>query len=186
MYEYKVVPAPSRMGRIKGLKTPAERFAHTLSAAINAEANGGWQFLRTETLSCEERTLLGRVRVSTQTVMVFARALAGATQVDGSGIGASGETWQDQAEPDLDAALEAYDPRDGQDWPPADGDTRQWDNPEAAAAPAPRPERPVPAPRPERQQRQEPLFRSGALLRGEPGARIEPRLGARDDRDGDD
>ncbi|MBN8194777.1 hypothetical protein JI667_22010, partial [Bacillus sp. NTK074B] len=47
MFEYKVVPAPVRAVRVKGLKTTAERFAHTVAESINAEAAGGWQFVRT-------------------------------------------------------------------------------------------------------------------------------------------
>ncbi|MFN4101124.1 MAG: hypothetical protein ACK4GT_15245, partial [Pararhodobacter sp.] len=76
MYEYKVVPAPQRAVKVKGLKTTAERFAHTLAEHINAEAAGGWQFVRTESLPCEERSALGSVRLSQQVVMVFARELA--------------------------------------------------------------------------------------------------------------
>lgn len=75
MHEYKVVPAPQRAQKVKGLKTTGQRFAHTLAEAINAEAAGGWQFLRTETLPCEERGTLGSVRTTTITVMVFAREL---------------------------------------------------------------------------------------------------------------
>ncbi|GAB1380385.1 hypothetical protein [Pararhodobacter aggregans] len=81
MHEYKVVPAPQRAAKSKGLKTIADRFAHTLAERINAEAAGGWHFVRTETLPCEERSRLGSVRVSQQVVMIFAREL-GATRPD--------------------------------------------------------------------------------------------------------
>ena len=74
MYEYKVVPAPTRAGKIKGLKTTAERFAHSLAERINAEAAGGWRFLRTESLACEERRGLTGTSRSTQTVMICTRA----------------------------------------------------------------------------------------------------------------
>ncbi len=75
MHEYKVVPAPQRAQKVKGLKTTEQRFANTLAEAINAEAAGGWQFLRTETLPCEERGTLGSMRTTTVTVMIFAREL---------------------------------------------------------------------------------------------------------------
>ena len=82
MYEYKVVPAPQRARRIKGLKNTADRFAHALAERINAEATGGWQFLRTETMPCEERSAFGRAKTSMQTVMVFQRGLAGGRAVE--------------------------------------------------------------------------------------------------------
>lgn len=77
-HEYKVVPAPSRAVRAKGVRGTADRFAYTLAGALNEQAAEGWEFLRTETLMVEERKgLFGRRTVS-QTVMVFRRALRGA------------------------------------------------------------------------------------------------------------
>lgn len=77
-HEYKVVPAPSRAARTKGVRGTADRFALTLAGALNEQAAEGWEFLRTETLMVEERKgLFGRRSVS-QTVMVFRRTLRGA------------------------------------------------------------------------------------------------------------
>jgi hypothetical protein len=77
MYEYKVIPAPARAEKQRGLKTTAERFAHSLAQAINAEAEEGWEYVRAEQLPCEERKgLMGGVRRSTETVLIFRRALA--------------------------------------------------------------------------------------------------------------
>lgn len=76
MYEYKVIPAPARAERVRGMKTTAERFAHHLALAINAEAEEGWEYVRAETLPCEERKgLMGGTRRSTETVLIFRRAL---------------------------------------------------------------------------------------------------------------
>jgi uncharacterized membrane protein len=77
MFEYKVIPAPARAEKHRGLKTTAERFAHVLTQAINAEAEAGWDYVRAETLPCEERKgLMGGTRTTTETVLVFRRAVA--------------------------------------------------------------------------------------------------------------
>ncbi len=80
MYEYKVIPAPARAVKVKGLKTTGDRFAHQLDERLNAEADEGWEFLRAETLPCEERRGLTGLRKSFQTVLVFRRARAGFEQ----------------------------------------------------------------------------------------------------------
>jgi hypothetical protein len=78
MFEYKVIPAPVRAEKVRGLKTTAERFAHVLTQAINAEADEGWDYVRAETLPCEERKgIFGGTRSSTETVLIFRRALPG-------------------------------------------------------------------------------------------------------------
>ena len=74
-YEYRVRPAPRTAPREKGVKTTEERFALTLTRLMNAEARDGWEFLRAESLPCEERRgLTGRTE-TTQTLLVFRRAL---------------------------------------------------------------------------------------------------------------
>ena len=74
-YEYRVVPAPTRGKKARGLKGPAERFAHALSEAINELAREGWEYLRTDTLPAEERSgLTGRTTVF-QNMLVFRREL---------------------------------------------------------------------------------------------------------------
>ena len=98
MYEYKVIPAPARAEKVRGLKTTAERFAHVLTLAINAEADEGWEFVRTETLPCEERKgLMGGTRRSTETVMIFRRPLD--LDEDAPATLAQGETVGDRREP---------------------------------------------------------------------------------------
>jgi hypothetical protein len=72
-FEYKVVPAPTRGRRIRGVKSPAGRFAHALELEINALAAEGWEYLRTDTLPAEERRgLAGRTTVY-QNMLVFRR-----------------------------------------------------------------------------------------------------------------
>ena len=74
-FEYKVVAAPTRGRRVKGVKTAADRFARTLEDAINALAEDGWEYLRTDTLPSEERQgLTGRTTIY-QNMLVFRRAV---------------------------------------------------------------------------------------------------------------
>ncbi len=74
IYEYKVVPAPSRGEKAPGAKTPADRFAHALSGTINQFARDGWEYVRADTLPSEERTGLTRRTTVYHSVLVFRRA----------------------------------------------------------------------------------------------------------------
>ncbi len=73
-YEYKVVPAPARGLKAKGLKSAEDRFANALESAINELAADGWEYLRADTLPCEQRDgLLSKTTVF-QNLLVFRRA----------------------------------------------------------------------------------------------------------------
>ena len=75
LYEYKVVPAPSKGLKAKGIKTAQDRFAHALEAVMNEMGAQGWEYQRADTLPSEERSgLTGRV-TSFQHMLVFRRAL---------------------------------------------------------------------------------------------------------------
>lgn len=79
-FEYKVVPAPTRGRKARGVKTPADRFARALEEAINELAADGWEYLRTDTLPAEERQgLTGRTTVY-QNMLVFRRAVEAAAK----------------------------------------------------------------------------------------------------------
>ena len=52
-YEYKVVPAPRRAKRVRGVKAAEELFALTLTDAINEVARQGWEYVRAEHLPAE-------------------------------------------------------------------------------------------------------------------------------------
>jgi len=72
-YEYKVVPAPQRGLKAKGLKTHQERFAHAVETAMNEYAAKGWEYLRADTLPSEQREgLMGKATVF-QNMLVFRR-----------------------------------------------------------------------------------------------------------------
>ena len=73
-YEYKVLPAPSRGEKAKGVKGNEARFAHAIEKLMNEMASGGWEYQRAETLPSEERSgLTGSVTVW-RTMLVFRRA----------------------------------------------------------------------------------------------------------------
>ncbi len=76
-YEYKVVPAPARGQKAKGVKSPQGRFANALESLMNKLAADGWEFQRTETLPSEERTGLTSSTTTYRSVMVFRRRRAG-------------------------------------------------------------------------------------------------------------
>lgn len=74
-YSYRIVPAPERARKVRGAKTPEAKFAATLEEDLNALAEDGWEFLRTETFPVEERAgFTGRKTVERR-VMVFRRPL---------------------------------------------------------------------------------------------------------------
>lgn len=76
-YEYKIIPAPMRGVKARGLKSNEDRFAYSLELAVNELAAKGWEYLRAETLPCEERRgLTGRVTTIHQSMLVFRRSLA--------------------------------------------------------------------------------------------------------------
>lgn len=75
LYEYKVVPAPNRGEKARGLKTPADRFANALASLMNELAREGWDYLRADTLPSEERTGFTKRTTVYHAVLVFRRAL---------------------------------------------------------------------------------------------------------------
>lgn len=94
-YEYKVVPAPARGEKAKGVKSTDARFALALTRLMNTLAADGWEYQRAETLPCEERTGLTRsLTVTQQHLLVFRRELetddAPYSEADEIGAGAAG------------------------------------------------------------------------------------------------
>lgn len=75
MFEYKVIPAPRKGLKAKGIKTPEDRFSHTLQELMNSEAQGGWEFVRAETLPSEERSGFRSTTVVYRSVLVFRKAI---------------------------------------------------------------------------------------------------------------
>lgn len=72
-FEYKVVPAPTKGLKAKGLRSSDDRFANALESQMNALAAEGWEYQRTDTLPAEEREgLMGKTTVF-RNMLVFRR-----------------------------------------------------------------------------------------------------------------
>ncbi|WP_299944915.1 DUF4177 domain-containing protein [uncultured Ruegeria sp.] len=75
-YEYKVVPAPQKGTKAKGVKTPEGRFATSIEQLLNQIGQDGWEYQRAELLPSEERSGLTGSTTNWRNVLVFRRALA--------------------------------------------------------------------------------------------------------------
>ncbi len=73
MYEYRVIPAPTKGVKAKGLKSAEDRFAHTLQDIMNEQGKQGWEYQRTDTLPSEERSGLAKKVTVFQNMLVFRR-----------------------------------------------------------------------------------------------------------------
>jgi hypothetical protein len=74
-YEYKVVPAPNKGLKAKGLKTAEERFAFALQELMNEMGAEGWEYQRADTLPSIERAGLTGSSTNWRHVLVFRRDL---------------------------------------------------------------------------------------------------------------
>ncbi len=74
-YEYRVVPAPAKGAKAKGLKAPEDRFAHALEQLMNRMGAEGWEYQRSETLPSTERKGLMGSTTNWRHVLIFRRAL---------------------------------------------------------------------------------------------------------------
>ncbi len=72
-YEYKVVPAPRKGQRARGIKGSEARFAHALQSLMNDLATEGWEYLRADTLPSEERQGLRGRSMTYQNLLIFRR-----------------------------------------------------------------------------------------------------------------
>lgn len=81
MFEYRIVPAPKKGIKAKGIRTNEERFAFAMSEMLNDMASEGWEYQRAETLPAEERSgLTGKTTVF-KNMLVFRRAVVAEPQV---------------------------------------------------------------------------------------------------------
>ncbi len=79
-FEYKVVPAPRRGQKARGLTTTEERFALALSHVMNELGHDGWDYLRADTLPVDERSGLTGTKTSYHNMLVFRRMLRDAAE----------------------------------------------------------------------------------------------------------
>lgn len=73
MYEYRVVTAPNRGVKAKGIRSNEARFAHALEEMMNSMAQDGWEYQRAETLPSVERSGLTSTTTNWRNVLVFRR-----------------------------------------------------------------------------------------------------------------
>lgn len=76
VYEYKVIPAPEKGRKARGVRKPEDKFALAVQESMNEMAQLGWEFLRSETLPNTERTGLTRRTTTERSVLVFRREIA--------------------------------------------------------------------------------------------------------------
>ncbi|GAA6199482.1 DUF4177 domain-containing protein [Aquicoccus sp. SU-CL01552] len=76
-YEYKVVPAPAKGRKAKGVKTPEARFALSVETVLNEMGAEGWEYLRAELLPSDERSGLTGSTTHWRNVLVFRRPVEG-------------------------------------------------------------------------------------------------------------
>lgn len=74
-YEYQVVPAPRRGEKSRGVKTTEDRFALALTGLMNRMGAEGWDYVRADTLPCDERVGLTGSKTTFQNMLVFRRVI---------------------------------------------------------------------------------------------------------------
>lgn len=75
-FEFKVIPAPKRGEKARGVKTTEDRFAFALTNLMNQLGADGWDYVRADSLPCEERVGFTGSKTTFQNVLVFRRVLA--------------------------------------------------------------------------------------------------------------
>jgi hypothetical protein len=103
MYEYKVIPAPTKGQKTPGIKLPEARFANTVEGLLNAQAAGGWEYLRTDILPSDERAGLTSTQTVYRTLLIFRRAKAAPQDAADKAILAA-QSVAEAASPDQPAA----------------------------------------------------------------------------------
>ena len=76
LYDYKVIPAPKKGRKARGVKGAEARFAHAIEEVMNDMGAEGWEFLRSETLPSEERQGLTASTTVFRSILVFRRPRA--------------------------------------------------------------------------------------------------------------
>jgi len=85
-HDYRVIPAPTRGEKAKGVKGTAEQFAHALSQTMNRMAAEGWEYLRAEALPCEERDGWFGRKTTERHMLVFRRPIAASGTGPAAGV----------------------------------------------------------------------------------------------------
>lgn len=126
-YEYRVIPAPRKGEKAKGIKTPEARMAQAMQTRLNAFGEEGWEYVRSDVIPMEERAGLTSKSVSYQTVLIFRReADFGMFTEEDTGFGTF-------AQDDADALAEAEEAEALVDKAAAQADVNDIDEPDDAA-----------------------------------------------------
>ena len=72
-YEYKVVPAPTKGLKGKGVRGAEARFSYAVQELMNGLSGYGWEYQRSETLPSTERSGLTGSTTEWRNVLVFRR-----------------------------------------------------------------------------------------------------------------
>ena len=80
-YQYRVVPAPTKGLKAKGIKGPEARFSNTIEDLMNEMGAQGWEYQRAETLPSVERSGLTGSTTEWRNVLVFRKPRDSATAV---------------------------------------------------------------------------------------------------------
>lgn len=75
-FEYRVVPAPTKASKFRGIRDRGEKFARTVEELMNEMGADGWEYLRADTLPAEERQGLTSKTTVFQNMLVFRRPMA--------------------------------------------------------------------------------------------------------------
>jgi hypothetical protein len=76
-YEYKVVAAPSKGIKGKGVRGAEARFSYALQELMNGLSKSGWEYQRAETLPSIERSGIASTTTEWRNVLVFRRPRTG-------------------------------------------------------------------------------------------------------------
>ena len=71
IYQYRVIPAPTKGLKAKGIKGPEARFSNAVEDLMNRMGDEGWEFQRAETLPSTERVGLTGSTTEWRNVLVF-------------------------------------------------------------------------------------------------------------------
>jgi hypothetical protein len=74
-FEYHVVPAPRRGEKARGVKTTEDRFALALASLMNQLGSEGWEYVRADSLPCDERAGFTGTKTTVLNVLVFRRTI---------------------------------------------------------------------------------------------------------------
>lgn len=75
IFEFKVIPAPRRGEKARGVKTTEERYALALTTLMNEMGREGWDYVRADTLPVDERVGFTGTKTSYQHMLVFRRVI---------------------------------------------------------------------------------------------------------------